>query len=209
MTKKQPKKQEVPAFQAYTTHNRNTCIQVERADGAVKFIPLSVEGLDVHVLSEEGFDQKYSPMVDYPVDKAAKLYVEYSQNLGASKEALDFLGQIINISKQEYDMATAKKAATAAVKTAKAAQKKEPAGKKPVAKAAVAKKEAPAKKAPGEKKESASAMFCELIMVGKLTDDQIFAKVQEKFGLDDNKKSYVKWYRNKLTKDGKNPPAPK
>ena len=46
-------------------------------------------------------------------------------------------------------------------------------------------------------------------MEGKLTDDQIFAKVQKEFNLDDNKRSYVKWYRNDLNKKGMNPPAAK
>lgn len=68
-----------------------------------------------------------------------------------------------------------------------------------------------AKKSGEEKapRESASQMFCDLIMAGNLTDDKIFEKVQTKFGLDDKKRSYVAWYRNKLTKNGKKPPAAK
>lgn len=58
-------------------------------------------------------------------------------------------------------------------------------------------------------RETAAAMFCELIMGGKKTDDQIFAAVKAKFGLDDKKRSYVAWYRNKLKKDGKKPPEAK
>jgi hypothetical protein len=63
----------------------------------------------------------------------------------------------------------------------------------------------------GEKapRESAAAMFTDLIMAGTLTDDKIFEKVQAKFGLSDDKRKYVAWYRNKLTKDGKKPPAAK
>ena len=58
-------------------------------------------------------------------------------------------------------------------------------------------------------RETAAAMFQELIMDGKFTDDQIFAKVKAKFKLDDKKRSYVAWYRNKLGKDGKKPPTAK
>lgn len=58
-------------------------------------------------------------------------------------------------------------------------------------------------------RETAAALFQDLIMDGKLTDDQIFAKVKAKFGLDDKKRSYVAWYRNKLKKDGKKPPEAK
>jgi len=54
-----------------------------------------------------------------------------------------------------------------------------------------------------------AAMFKELIMAGRFTDDVIFKKVQEKFGLDDKKRTYVAWYRNYLTKQGENPPAAK
>lgn len=60
------------------------------------------------------------------------------------------------------------------------------------------------------KKTSAASRFKELIMEGKLSDDQIFSKVQSEFGLDDKKRSYVSWYRNNLIKQGQNPPeAPK
>jgi len=52
-------------------------------------------------------------------------------------------------------------------------------------------------------------MFKDLIMEGKHTDDQIFAKVQAAYNLDEKKRSYVKWYRNALTKEGKNPPDAK
>lgn len=58
----------------------------------------------------------------------------------------------------------------------------------------VAKDPAPAK--------SASALFQELIMDGKLTDDEIFEEVKRQFGLDDSKKGYVKWYRAHMRKKG-------
>lgn len=84
-------------------------------------------------------------------------------------------------------------------------------GKAPAPAAAAKSKAVPAKgkaaaASDGEHK-SASAMFKDLIMNNKkLTDDQIFAQVQEKFGLDDNKRGYVKWYRKDLAKKGLNPP---
>jgi hypothetical protein len=77
------------------------------------------------------------------------------------------------------------------------------------AKAKASKKDAKARKATGEKRATAAQLFCDLIMAGNLTDDKIFAKVKEKFGLDDKKRSYVAWYRNKLKKDGKKPPEAK
>lgn len=89
---------------------------------------------------------------------------------------------------EEIDMATKKAGAKAKAKAKKADKK---AGK------------------PSAPRETAAQMFCDLIMAGNLTDDKIFAKVKDKFGLDDKKRSYVAWYRNKLKKDGKKPPEAK
>lgn len=95
----------------------------------------------------------------------------------------------------------AKETATDKTETKKPASK--PADKAPKEKVAAAPKE------PKEKRYSAAQMFQDLIMEGKLTDAQIFTKVQEKFGLDDKKSGYVKWYRNHLKKNGQNPPEAK
>jgi hypothetical protein len=182
----------------------------------VKFIPLDIIlGLEVHSTSADSFDQRFTPMEGYPVEKACQLFSNYSQTLGATKEAMEYLGQVINVSKQELEMATTKKQTVAekpaAAKAAKPAVKKAAevkAGRRaidPVVKTKPAEK--PAK--PGEKKPSAAQMFQDLIMAGKLTDDQIFEKVQAEFGLDEKKRGYVKWYRNHLKKQGQNPPEAK
>lgn len=83
----------------------------------------------------------------------------------------------------------------------------EQSGAKPEKKAKTP-KEPKAPKAPTEKKPRAKDLFIELIMAGKLSDDQIFAEVQKKFDLDEKKRNYVGWYRNHLKKEGKNPPGP-
>lgn len=182
-------KKQAPVIVPCYDSQRRTCIQVERAAGLVKFIPLDVSlGLEVHSTSADSFDQRFTPMEGYPVEKACQLFVNYSQTLGATKEAMEYLGQVINVSKQELEMATTKKQVTAEKPAAKPAAK-------------------PAK--PGEKKPSAAQMFQDLIMAGKLTDDQIFEKVQAEFGLDEKKRGYVKWYRNHLKKQGQNPPEAK
>lgn len=208
------KKKDQPVIMPCYDHQRRTCIQVERAGNVVKFIPLDVSlGLEVHSTSADSFDQRYKPMEEYPVAKACQLFVNYSQTLGATKEAMGYLGQIINVSKQELDMATAKKQTQVESPAAKPAAKKAAAAKvtKTPEKEVKAGRRAvgPVVKVtakPGEKKPSAAQMFQDLIMAGKLTDDQIFEKVQEKFGLDDKKRGYVKWYRNHLKKSGANPP---
>lgn len=195
---------------------RRTCIEVARVAGQVKFIPLDVsEGLQVQTTSADSFDQRYEPMVNYPIEKAAQLFLNYSQTIGASKEALDYLSQVVNVSKQELEMATTKKQAAAEKPAKKEAAPK--AGRRatdPEVKAPKAKAVKPAAKPvktakSGEKKPSAAQMFQDLIMAGKLTDDQIFEKVQAEFGLDEKKRGYVKWYRNHLKKQGQNPPEAK
>lgn len=197
---------------------RRTCLEVARVAGQVKFIPLDItEGLQVHLTSAESFDQRYQPMVNYPIEKAAQLYLGYSQTIGATKEALGYLGQIINISDEEMKMATTKKTAAASAAEKKQAAAATKPTKEPKAKPAQAAKEPKAKPAAtkpsaaktGEKRPSAAQLFKDLIMAGKLTDDQIFERVKSEFGLDPSKRAYVNWYRNNLKKQGLNPPAPK
>jgi hypothetical protein len=206
-------KKQASAVMPCHDHNRRTCIQVDRSAGLVKFIPLDIIlGLEVHSTSADSFDQRFTPMEGYPVEKACQLFVNYSQTLGATKEAMEYLGQVINVSKQELEMATAKKQTSAekpaATKAAKPAAKKAAPVKTTKAEKPAAKATKPASK-PGEKKPSAAQMFQDLIMSGKLTDDQIFEKVQAEFGLDEKKRGYVKWYRNHLKKSGANPPEAK
>lgn len=50
--------------------------------------------------------------------------------------------------------------------------------------------------------KSAASMFRDLIANSKLDDDSIFASVQQAFGLDDSRRSYVNWYRKDLIKKG-------
>ncbi len=228
MARKQPATKAETTIVACCDHQRRTCIQVERANGSVKFIPLDVSlGLQVQESSASEFDRRYQPMVNYPAEKAAQLYLGYSQNIGASEEALGYLGQVINVSKQEFEMATKKQQAaeqpeekrtTKGRRTTNNTEEPAKAGRrktdpvvapaKPAKAAKTTAAKAPAAKS-GEKKPSAAQMFQDLIMSGKLTDDQIFEKVQAEFGLDEKKRGYVKWYRNHLKKQGKNPPEPK
>ena len=206
MAKPQVKTKPEPTLIACYDFNRRTCLKVWADEEITKYIPLDItEGLEVHKLSTTEFDRRFQPMVNYPAAKAAQLYLGYGLTIGATDEALDFLAHVITITSQERDMATAKK------KAAKAAtEDKEKKVAKKAAKAAGAKPAKKAAKEPGVKRETAAQMFQDLIMEGKLTDDQIFAKVKAKFGLDDKKRGYVKWYRNHLKKAGtKNVPDAK
>lgn len=220
-----------PSVVACRDHQSRTCIQVDRTPTVVKFIPLDIlVGLQVNTMPTKEFDQLYKPMVGYPADKACQLYASYSQNIGASKEALDYLGKVIPITAQEIHMATKRQATAISQAEVKAATKEptkaqrakavakvipepkvvaKPATKTPSVKPQVTKTPVTKVEKSGDKKPSASQMFQDLIMEGKLTDDQIFAKVQDAYGLDEKKRGYVKWYRNHLKKSGVNPPEPK
>jgi negative regulator of replication initiation len=192
-----------PILVACYDRERRTCLQVLRCDKTVAYIPLDIStGLEVIVVDETDFDRRYQPMVDYPAERAAQLYLGYAQTIGASTEALDYLGRVINITTQERNMATAKKKAAAAAKTEKQV-------KTTTKTAKVADKATKAKTGDGAKRATAAQLFKDLIMAGKHTDDQIFKQVQEKFGLDDKKRGYVAWYRNHLVKEGAKPPKAK
>ena len=240
MSKKVVKTEKVEKKTAFVTpmvcadRQRHTCIEISRSEVSVSYIALSKNGVELFENGTDKFDNEYLlRMPDYPIDKAARNFVNFARNLGASNEAMQQLAKLIpeDITK-EIKMATTKKETSATKVESKKkpaqkamTQKDREAGKKaffgqgktetpakttkskPAAKPAAKAATKPAAK--GEKKESASQMFKNLIMEGKLTDEQIFKKVQAKFGLDDNKSSYVKWYRNDLVKKGMKPPAAK
>ena len=182
---------------------RRTCIAVNETDGHIHYIPLSYDnGLELESLPAKEFVKLFpTVMDDYPVERAATLYVQYSHSIGASQRALDSLGQFVKLSAKDIEMASKKPAAKAAAKSA--------AAKPAAAKTSKVAKTPAAKKEPGAPRESAAAMFKTLIMEGKLTDDKIFEKVAAKFGLDEKKRSYVAWYRNDLVKKGETPPEAK
>lgn len=257
--------------------NSRTCIELSRDGNTVSLIPLEILGLTVVNMRLAEFDKTYKPMADYPIEKAASLYVQYAKTLGASKQAMEALSTLTNVSQEEIIMATTRVRSTetdssepvvkgkkgkstsmfddkklmdnvqkeiektsAARKAKDSAKPKitntkpdpEPVGKpgkatkstvkapaaKPATTKAVAGKATTSKaveKSAGKPKtavthvdgdhKSASSMFKDLITNAvklKLTDDAIFAQVQDKFGLDDNKRSYVKWYRKDLAKKG-------
>ena len=190
---------------------------VAENSGMTFHIPISIDnGIQVETTSTEFFEQRFELMPKYPVERACQLYLNYCKAVGGSDEVLDYLNQEITLTKEDREMVATKNAARKAATTPKS---KTPAKKKPVVKKTTTKAEAPAKAKAAPKKvaakkqdgeyKSAAAMFMALIMAGKLTDDEIFASVQAEFGLDDKKRSYVSWYRNKLRKDGENPPDAK
>ncbi len=202
-------------------HNRRTTIELSRVDGTVVHVPLISDTFDTMTEDASAFDQRFTPVEGYPAECAARLFVGYAQHTGATNAAIHELGRLTTITKQEKEIMVAKaktvvdkKPAAAAkteVKEKIAPKEKSKTPAKAAVKKAVAKGKQPAAlKAAKEKSgPTAATRFRELIMAGKLTDDQIFATVQKEFGLDDKKRTYVAWYRNDLDKKGEKPPAAK
>lgn len=127
-------------------HHRETCIVLERLDdGRARYVPLNTAEMNVYSQDAVHLDDEYSPC-DYPVERAAKLYLESARHVPTSAAALKALravseGSFSSTTSQEDNMSkTAVRKAAAETTT------------KPAAKAgAKATKKAPAKKA--EKKE--------------------------------------------------------
>lgn len=183
-------------------YQKRTAIAVGENGDTIQFIPLSYEnGLQLESLSKGDFARLYpTVLADYPVERAAVLYVQYSHSIGASDAALDALGQFVQLSVKDREMATK----TPSAKTAK------PAG---AAKGAASKapKAAKTPKTPGEPKaprENPSQLFRDLLVAqakgeNKLTDDQLFAAVQKKYpSVTDDRRAYVSWYRGDCVRKG-------
>lgn len=219
MAKAAVKTKTIDSVGVYRDFNSRTCIKFSDDGSSVTYLPLEIEGFELRTSSSVDFHQLYQPLPNYPMDRACSLYLTYAKTLGATPEVLDQLSKFTTVQKEDYAMAASKrrekqpspevKKPTKATKepTTKAEKpKKAPKEPKPLVNTMLRKrKSAPADGGP----TSAAQLFKELIMQGQLTDDQIFSQVQVAFGLDDNKRSYVGWYRNKLKKDGHNPPEPK
>lgn len=168
-------------------HSRRTALLIGRASGHVSIIPMAVgESFRVHRLSEQRFKEQYQEVPNYPIAKAAELFVRYALDMGCTKDAMDELAKLTPVSQSVRDLCTLKVVTTTA-----------PDGT--VTEKVVVRGES----SKGGGGESAASLFQRLILEGKLTDDQIFKQVQKQFKLDDSRRSYVAWYRKKLIKDGK------
>jgi hypothetical protein len=172
-------------------------IELRRIAGEVFYVIFRNDtGVEVEHMKIEAFDRQYKPVVDYPAGRAAKLMVGFAQQNGGCSEAMAELLNLVNVTKEEIEVATAKATGAKHLREVKAPKEK---------KKVVVKKEG----VEGKPRESAATRFKALIMEGKLTDDEIFTKVQAEFSLGEDKRKYVAWYRNALKKAGQNPPTAK
>ena len=172
-----------------------SAIELRRTDELVTYIPHASHGFCVERKPIDPFDALYKPIADYPTGRAAKLFVGFTLQLGGTSEALAELSNLVHVTDEEKQMAIQKLAGNKSTKDT-SAQTAKSNGERGV-------------KAERKPRESAASMFKALIMEGRWTDDEIFAKTQEAFSLSDDKRSYVAWYRNSLKKGGENPPPAK
>lgn len=170
-----------------------TCLAYERKDGHTLALQILESGLQVIAIPDIVFVRDYRFCEEHLVQRCAAIYAEFMQYLGATDEAIEVIKTFTKLKESEITMAKAAKAKRTNPEVSPSSAK----GKAKVEKE---------KKASVPKEQTASKMFQDLIMAGKLTDEQIFAKVKADFGLDDKKRGYVAWYRNHLKKQGKNPP---
>lgn len=195
----------------YYDHNRHTVFKFGENKTHVKFVPLDiVEGLKINELTIKQFNSTYKQIPNYPIERAVKLFFQYSQTLGATKEVMEFFSKIVNLSEEDIKLATTRRETEIVepvIEKPKKVPVEKPAKKERSVKSAMVQKSTQLK--PRGSKKSAAQMFKDLIMDGKLTDKEIFKKVQDEFALDDSKFGYVKWYRNNLIKSGMKPPAAK
>lgn len=193
-------------------------ILLDSQNKQVKYIALTSGPLTIAEMPLSTFTNSWAPIEGYPVKRAAKLLIGYSQDLGAYKDALDALERLTNLQPLEREQAIMKTESATATK----AKTTKPAAAKAAAKAETPKNGKSAKDIKKDVKAStkektreptAASRFRELIKEGgktcKHSDDEIFAMVKKQFNLDDSKRSYVAWYRNDLKKRGETVPEPK
>lgn len=216
-------------FKVGRDNQGRNCIHIGPIGSKIGYISIPEKGsIDVEITTEQSWNNRFKVLAKYSVKQACELFLNYGVILGASDEVVDALSKVITITTEDREKMTAKfrnppptemvKKKTATKKKSPVKKSSPPSKKTPsknskstakVKKSQSSGRSTKAKAVSSENYKSAAAMFQGLIMEGKLTDDEIFALVKEKFGLDDKKKSYVNWYRNKLKKDGKNPPEAK
>ena len=170
-TKKAP---DTEAYAVFQDDQRHTCIRIAVSNKMVSFIPMASELL-VYDLSNYEFEKLYATqLTDYPVKKAAQLYLEakWLNSSPLAKQHLNFIcgntftDPVKGEHQEEPTMATAANTAAPAKKAPPAkAPAKAPAVKAAPAKAAPAK--APAAKAAPAKASAAKAESKENKFAGK------------------------------------------
>ncbi len=171
----------------YHDHNRRTMLVLKNTRSMAKVVRLVVDRpMTIEQISVERVASLFTKLDDYPIEKAAANYLEFARATGASTEAVDALTKFCQISDQWR----------ADIELQAARSNGPSGGKDNVSRKRRRKKQ----QVDSSKYKSAAQMFRALIAEGVLDDDEIFAKVQAEFGLANNRRSYVSYYRRQLEK---------
>ena len=215
-------------YKIHRDFNAHTCIELDQKNGIVIYMTFNAEdGITVRRSALETFERLYKWLPHQSLKSAVKTFFDFGKYVRISNEARQYLAQLNNQFNKEFTMphsqdelhkmSAAAKAANESKGKAKAEPKgkakAEPKGKAKAESKGKAKAESKGKaKTPvtskdgKEKKQGITPFMKELIMAGKLTDDEIFTQAQLKFGCDEKKRWYISWCRHDLRKKGINPP---
>lgn len=90
-------------YAVFRDEHRHTCIRVHVGSKYVEFIPMHATEVAVHKLDEKSFVHEYELMPDYPVKRAAELYL-FTENFKTfSAKASEHLKRIVADPAYNYD----------------------------------------------------------------------------------------------------------
>ncbi len=103
--KKHPAAAEVPVYAAFRDASRHSCIRVRDNGSRVSYVPMDALETVVKSLPAKEFYQDYEPIPDYPVKRAAEIYLFSETSKEFSSEAKQHLERIVGDPAYAYDAA--------------------------------------------------------------------------------------------------------
>lgn len=85
MAKKDTHATDVYEYGVYHTHNRHTCILVHTGERYTEYIPMEASAVQVLRMENKEFARTYTPRPDYPVRRAAEIYLHAPSKVVAPK----------------------------------------------------------------------------------------------------------------------------
>lgn len=84
--------------------NKCTCLEIRRATKYVYYIPMAVDSvMRAHKMPIREFDRTYSPMGEYPVEKAVRHYLNIALNTGANNEVITAFQTVVKLSEHHIN----------------------------------------------------------------------------------------------------------
>lgn len=85
----------------YWDASRKTCLRIHDAKGVTRYVTIqTAASLKASTMKTPAFEVIFKPVPDYPANLAAKLFLRYAQDLGATVEVLDALAKHTPVTKQ-------------------------------------------------------------------------------------------------------------